>query len=566
VSKRRRRRQEKERRHGRSHPTRRRLAAGAGLTVGATLAAGGTAQATDFTVNSTLDNGDNTCDLTAGGCTLRDAVGDANDNSGPDDVLFQSGLSGTITLTPTPQYGLGVSGPTYIQGPGAGQLAVSGNDAARIFTINEDTPGDPVSISGLTLTDASFAGQDGGAVLNADADLTISDAVVRDSNSAGGNGGGIASVDGTLTLERSTVSGNMSGSGPVGGGIYADDDLYVVDSTIAGNTAGSFGGGVYASYSSNVIHRGPHTIRNSTIAGNTAGRNGGGVYFYGAKDEADLLTIESSTIAGNNASGSGGDGYGGGVSSEHQGAGYLGAALENTIVANNTAAISEPDVAGDLLDASFSLIQDPGSAGITEGVADSNIYAVDPQLGPLASNGGPTMTQALAPTSPAVDKGSSALTADQRGQLRPFDFAATANSSALGADASDMGAFELQPADIPAASAVTPTPAVTAPKCKGKTATVFTRPGLARTLTGTNKRDVIVGTTKKDKIKAKGGNDLVCAKGGKDTVKGGGGKDRLFGQGGKDLLLGGAGKDLLSGGGRNDTCIGGAGRDTEKSC
>jgi Ca2+-binding RTX toxin-like protein len=108
------------------------------------------------------------------------------------------------------------------------------------------------------------------------------------------------------------------------------------------------------------------------------------------------------------------------------------------------------------------------------------------------------------------------------------------------------------------------TPKVT---CKGKTATIYARPGvLSRTFKGTSNKDVIVGTSSKDKINAGAGNDLVCAGAGKDKVKGGSGKDKLFGQGGRDKLLGQAGKDLLSGGGRNDTCVGGPGKDTEVSC
>jgi Ca2+-binding RTX toxin-like protein len=103
---------------------------------------------------------------------------------------------------------------------------------------------------------------------------------------------------------------------------------------------------------------------------------------------------------------------------------------------------------------------------------------------------------------------------------------------------------------------------ITPPKCKGKKATIFARPGLARTFSGTSKRDVIVGTKRKDKINARGGNDLVCAKGGNDTVKGGGGKDKLYGQGGKDKLVGQAGNDKLVGGGGADQLIGGGGTDS----
>jgi len=118
-------------------------------------------------------------------------------------------------------------------------------------------------------------------------------------------------------------------------------------------------------------------------------------------------------------------------------------------------------------------------------------------------------------------------------------------------------------------TAICAPPTSTTPKvsCKGKTATIYARPGiLGRSFNGTSNPDVIVGTSRKDRINAGAGNDLVCAKGGPDKIKGGSGKDRLFGQGGRDKLLGQGGKDLLSGGGKNDTCVGGAGKDTEKSC
>lgn len=72
-----------------------------------------------------------------------------------------------------------------------------------------------------------------------------------------------------------------------------------------------------------------------------------------------------------------------------------------------------------------------------------------PILGPLANNGGPTLTHALLSGSPAFDKGKRdaiptlALATDQRGQPRPFDFPSITN--APGGDGSDIGAFEANP-------------------------------------------------------------------------------------------------------------------------
>ena len=67
---------------------------------------------------------------------------------------------------------------------------------------------------------------------------------------------------------------------------------------------------------------------------------------------------------------------------------------------------------------------------------------IDPLLGPLADNGGPTQTHALLLGSPALDAGNSTLTTDQRGFTRPVDLANVANVT--GGNGADIGAFELQ--------------------------------------------------------------------------------------------------------------------------
>jgi hypothetical protein len=76
-----------------------------------------------------------------------------------------------------------------------------------------------------------------------------------------------------------------------------------------------------------------------------------------------------------------------------------------------------------------------------QGSITGSPLTADPLLGPLADNGGPTQTMALGAGSPAIDAGSAfGLATDQRGQPRPFVFAALAHPG----DGSDIGAFELQ--------------------------------------------------------------------------------------------------------------------------
>ncbi|MEK6278235.1 MAG: calcium-binding protein [Actinomycetota bacterium] len=592
MSKRQRRRNEKQQRHGRLAPTKRHLAAVGGLTLGASLITGGTAQANTFEVNSLGDGTDPVnnyvCETaTAGECTLRAAIEESNYDVFSDTITFASGLSGSINLTGNlPNISFD---PMYINGPGAGTLTVDGGDNYSIIYSDRvyGYQGNPLFISGLTL--ANGYGGGGGAITNIDSDLTVGSSVITGSFAFVGGGiyngyDGSNGYYGSLSVYSSTISGNAA---YVGGGILNSTGGDVYDSTIAGNLA--FAGGGLATYNSHV-YTGFFSLGNSTVSGNYAYYPGGGIYdgrapydHYGLHDHIGGLDISNSTIAGNGAGTDGGGVYENpnNTSSTYFFYGSPFPYTYNTIVADNSAVGLGPDVFG-TLESGFTLLENSSSATLNSN-GGPNIVGQDPQLFPLGNNGGATFTHELAPTSPAVDKGSNYDGSyDQRGAPRPFDFSTIANAD----DGSDIGAFELQPGDIASAGAGGGGggAGVTAPKCKGKTATIFARPGLARTFAGTNKRDVIVGTTKKDKINARGGNDLVCAKGGNDTVKGGGGKDKLLGQGGKDTLKGGGGKDtlkggggkdtllgqggndLLSGGGKNDTCIGGAGKDTEKSC
>jgi hypothetical protein len=579
MSKRQRRRQQKQRRHEHLAPSKRQVALGTGLTIGATVAMGGVAQAGDFEVNNLDGANDGSCTLAD--CSLPDAIDDANDNPDSDFITFASGLSGTINLAADLQ-NIGYD-PMYVYGPGAGTLTVNGQGNS-IFYSNRATgyEGNPLLISGLTLTGGGNF--NGGAIGSVDSTLIVGNSVIS-GNEAFTGGGVYSGYDGgdsygsVLTVYNSTVSGNyaMYGGGVTSAGYDNGGILYT---TLSGNYA-YFGGGL------DVDNFGLYTgflhLENSTVSGNHALIVGGGVYdgrepnyHTGAGHyHIGFFSIRDSTIAGNDASYPGGGIYENDDNSPgsdyfFEGSYSYAPYTYNTIVADNTNnGFPGPDAYG-VLNAAFTLVENTYGTSVNNN--GGNKLGLDPQLSPLASNGGPTQTQKVAPTSPAVDAGNSYADTDQRGAQRPFDFSTIANV----ADASDMGAFELQASDLPTTGGPTP------PRCKGKRATVFRANG--RKLTGTNKRDVIVGTKKKDKINSRGGNDLVCAKGGNDTVNGGGGKDKLYGQGGKDKLkgaggndklvggggkdklIGGAGKDKLLGKGGNDTCVGGPGKDTEKSC
>jgi hypothetical protein len=459
MSKRQRRRVEKRHRH-QDHKTERlgrALATGAGVSVGATLLMGGVAQAATLTVGSTADTtGATDCAVaTNTDCTLRDAIEDANADPGST-ITFASGLTGAITLNGTelPQI-TGYS--TVIQGPSGG-ITIDGDHSSRIFNVSATD----VTLSRLTVTHGSITGTGGGIYLQA-GQLTLSNAVVSD-NDATSHGGGISVNTGTLSVDSSTISGNDAGEN--GGGLYTEASsagvggagaATVLNSTISGNNSDSYGGGAYFNYQSSP------TVSNSTIYDNGAVDAGGGLYHFGEPNDTGLV-VTGSTITHNTAARGGGVGsFGSGLGPQPR--------LRNTIVAGNTSPDGADVSATDgTIDAAFSLL---GSLDSETTIAQpsTDVLGQDPQLGPLAGNGGPTRTQKPAATSPAIDAGSAfGLTSDQRGLGRPFDAPTIANA-ALG-DAADIGAVELQAGDVPPTPPVPATPVPATPtkkkKCKKK--------------------------------------------------------------------------------------------------
>jgi hypothetical protein len=117
--------------------------------------------------------------------------------------------------------------------------------------------------------------------------------------------------------------------------------------------------------------------------------------------------------------------------------------LHNTLIAGNfRGATARDDVYGSLdPGGDYNLIGDgTGMSGLSNGVNGNLVGSADspiePLLGPLADNGGPTLTHALLPGSPAIDAGNNAYATawDQRGPGYPRIVNGTI----------DIGAFEVQ--------------------------------------------------------------------------------------------------------------------------
>jgi CSLREA domain-containing protein len=531
----------------------------------------------DFTVNSAADPGTGGCNATE--CTLREAV-DAANATGPADVItFADGLTGPIQLADSEGSITITKSSLEIRGPGADKLSIVGPSNDRIFKIFGFPTGDhSVKISGLTLTGGHGRGAlidsgEGGAIYSLGdaggdsscdgfaAALTLDGDTVKDNNSVSA-GGGVAVTQDYLCSSDETAKAAVSKQATGAG------SLTVQNTTFSGNSASGDGGGIAIGFNA-----GSFVMENSTVAGNDAGVHGGGVSVGSdngpprsksarlvALDRSD--DINNSTVAGNSADSDGGGIWA--VEGFHVG-------LISTIAGDNTAP-SGPDLAnegGGGFTTGYSLVEDPGTAQITESPSGSNINGQDAQLGALQNNGGPTETKLPATSSPAIDTGiGNSLATDQRGGT----FARTVDRDPTNVtDGTDIGAVEIPP-DPPVETTTTTTTTTTEPEptpipapatqlCLGKQVILTKGTDADESLTGTGVDDGILGSGGVDTIEGLSGDDCLFGQVGNDLVEGGPGNDNANGDRDNDVVNGDDGADSVRGQNGNDKVDGGPGDD-----
>ena len=195
----------------------------------------------------------------------------------------------------------------------------------------------------------------------------------------GGLGGAVFNRNGTVTIRNSTISGNTATGGTGGGGNGGN----------TGDNGEGLGGGIFN-------YNGTLTTQNVTINDNVAD-DGGGIYNLGDAATATAI-IDNTILANSNDSGN---------------------ALKNGSFAPVDDYVSGTVNGGTETDSGTgNLIEShTGFSGVIDTTAD-------PQLDPLADNGGLTETHNLAGTSPAIDEGDDTKvpggqTADQRGGSFP---------------------------------------------------------------------------------------------------------------------------------------------------
>lgn len=596
-----------------------------------------------FTVNTLAD----TVDADPGVTSLREAIVAANDQAGDDVIDY--GVTGTINLTgPLPD----LSSNIQLLGPGAANLTVrrdTGGDY-RIFTIASDTT---VEFDGMTIANGNALG-DGGAIYATGNSLTVNNCTLSGNTARleyviydeffpegyteiDGSGGGIYSSGGTLSINNSTLVDNTAGE--VGGGICCTTGTLIISGSILVENDSIWGGGIsvnggtitvsHSAISDNTSWVGGgvctiesiSSVNDSTLSGNSAG-DGAGIFSYNG-----TLTISHSTLSGNSASRGGGifndsgtltvsnstissnygeDGggicnflgtvtitsvtlwgnsgvYGAGICNGDRIGQVIGAVtMNNAIVANNPLGV------GLLMYGTMS-----GSHNLVEDASDNlpDTITGDPLLGPLADNGGPTLTHALLAGSPAIDAGDDALavdpttglplTTDQRGEpyaridgahvdIGAYEFPAPAVADTIINGTSGNDLIRLQPSnhagEVEAyvngtlVGTYTPTGNLVVYGLEGDDDIQVTgNLGVPVLLDGGDGNDTLTGSNGNESLTGGAGNDTLKAGSGDDVLDGGADDDWLVGSNGDDTLTGGTGNDTLDGGSGEDWLDGGNG-------
>lgn len=301
----------------------------------------GTLQCATFVVTTNSD---------AGPGSLRQALFDSSATGGG--AITFSNVSGTIILD-SPLSSLAAN--TFIMGPGASMLTVSGGKKVRVLTIGESSS---TVLCGLTVADGFVTNDYGGGIFNSGS-LTISNCLLVNNVSTPGRGGAVFSR-GSLKLYSSTISSNLaaganafdstSGSEAtgLGGAIFVESGLVSVwESTFHGNQArgalhglmnifpqsggAAVGGAIFVLGGRVAVER--TTFSNNSGLGGSGlpepftsnGGSDGGIAAGGALGASNgIVSLVNCTLSGNQARGGsgasanryggrGGDGFGGGV-------------------------------------------------------------------------------------------------------------------------------------------------------------------------------------------------------------------------------------------------------------
>ncbi|MDX6588591.1 MAG: hypothetical protein QOI31_3064 [Solirubrobacterales bacterium] len=297
-------------------------------------------------------------------------------------------------------------------GSQSGGLAASSNSIVRRSTIknNEAAQCGGAELFFMELKDSRVVGNrtvpagmltfgGGGVCLNSGATMVGS---TVEGNSSVADGGGVE-VFGGEAIINSTIHDNLASDEGGGVSVLFSDPFEIERSTFTENVAGTDGGGLRAG-SARVI------VKSSTFQGNE-GVLGGGIVANDQPTGSDdsVVDLRWSTISQNNS------GSGGGIGGADGGS-FL---SEGTVIDGNMGLVAtQTDCNAVVVSSGHNFVGNPnGCMGFNQG---TDVLGNPALLGPIADNGGPTLTMKPKGSSQAVDAGGDGCPSfDQRLKPRP---------------------------------------------------------------------------------------------------------------------------------------------------
>ncbi|MBH8573993.1 hypothetical protein I8752_13365 [Nostocaceae cyanobacterium CENA369] len=531
--------------------------------------------------------------------SLREAIASAKSG---DTIEFASTLANkTIKLTSGE---IVITKDLTIDGAGAANLKISGNNATKIFTVERQIN---ATLKNLTIADGQTAGKGGAIQVYDYGSITVDNCEFN--NNSGGTGGAIfLGYGGRSTIDNSSFDGNdgtsansgwsggaiaTAGAGNLvvkdsiftdnkgvnGGAIYSLlGTLTVENSVFEGNSsAGGMGGGAIFTDGANPVGSGSPvggtiTIRGSRFEDNHTKGEGGALFLYGYG--TDKIVVEDSTIVGNSASyNAQGVSRGGGVRATSD------LTIKNVTIANNTA---EKQGGGlwidrnskvDIINSTFSgnkVTKDAGGAMFIDTASTSPVNIVNSTIvnnsagraaGAIMFGGDKniTLTNSIVAYNTAGDRYQQQVAFSLKDGGGNIEYPAPAYSGrrvVAGSQIVDPHLDELQ--DI-GGILVHPLESDS--------------PAIDAGVTGSNVPTVDEGGVKRDTQPDIGAYEVVTNRSSSsdssgETARssnswyGTKGNDTLIGDNGNNILLGGYGNDTLIGGNGKDVLIGGPGNET----
>lgn len=394
------------------------------------------------TVNTPRDGkdfspGDGRCETSDGVCTLRAAIEETN-------AWCKTCLDRVVLPGRKEPYLL-----TALNG-GGGRLMVNGRVSVQGSAKSEAT-GMASVIDGNNPSPEHDQFRPTFPVFHVDAgNQLFLDGVVIVNGHAHIQSGGIVNK-GSVSIRRSWLRNNSTHGRVYGGGgaVWNTGVLVINQSTFSDNS--SIGGGSAINGGGAVRNMGGRvTAYNSTFTGNAAleGSLGAGAI---SNVDGGSIKLFNTTIANNRSYYSN---FSGGIDNQP---GSTVSAWNSIIAANTYRETPDRDCSGSINLMGYDLLGDGlGCEEKDMGIGNLvGLRPIDPLLGPLSHNGGPTPTLSLKPGSPAIDAGfpiarqdggdptASCLPEDQRGTPRPAD-GPNEWSAFDGDPVCDIGAYEYQ--------------------------------------------------------------------------------------------------------------------------